>query len=399
MEGLFVLITIFNYTFGVILAYLFGGNQSLILRVIAVGVLLFSVVEYQSSLYSGKKKVKEWFNTALVLALFVYAWMVITYVIHGTMPDIMKTYFLTFPTKVISAIFMSYAFIRKNLILKINKWINIFACFYTITLLSVVQSNQTAFSRTLAIDRQTLSYAGAYSFMMLLFVNMNFNKINKFRLLSNKYMILLNYAFMGLDLYIILAGGGRGAFLVVACGVIYYVFKNISTFNFKEFVKIILIIAAGVFAVSYFSTAEHSAEGFGAIRSLFEDGFTDQSSQDRIELYTTAWYYVKQAFYLGNGAGSTAYTVGFYTHNIFMDILVEYGVWGIAIIVFFIIRFLRKVRRYSSIDPQMDFLAIVFMCSFVMLVFSGSMYSETALWFSLFSANFVSEEQYYLGNN
>lgn len=397
MEGLFVLIAIFNYTFGVIISYLFKGNQSLILRVIAVGALIFSIAEYQSSLKIGLNKIKGKFSRILVFSMFIYVWMFVTYLSHGTLPDIMKTYLLSYPTKIISTVFLSFAVIRKNLISKINKWINIYAIFYTVVLFYCVQSNETGFSRSLDIDRQTLSYAGAYACLMLLYVNMNFNNIDKPHFLSAKIVIPINYALMLMNIYIILAGGGRGAFILIIFGAAYFIFKNTSSFDFKHLATMISLVVVAIIAINYFATSKQSASGFSSIQALFTEGFTDQSSQDRVELYTIAWYYIKQALFLGNGAGSTAYTVGFYTHNIFMDVLLEYGIWGLIILLIFLLQFFSKCKKLRRIDvsnPQMDFCVTVFISSFVLLLFSGTMYSEGAIWFAMLSVYFINEDCY-----
>lgn len=394
MEGLFCLICMFNYSFGLILTYLLKGNQSNILRILAIFVLVFSVVEYQSSLKCDEQYPKPYFNKCLLIAVGILAWMGIIYFMHGYLPECMRMYILAFPTRVLSMIFLAYAFIRKHLLDKISKWINPFAYFYTLTLLYIVLTNVSVNTRTLGIDRQVLSYAGAYAFMLLLYVNMNFYGISKFEFFSSKYIIWINYLMIAIDLYIVFAGGGRGAFVLVEIGMAYFLLKNLSTLNMKKIISSALIIVVGVIIINIASTSTYTMSGFFSIQSLFENGFVDQSSMDRLELYTTAWGYAKESWFLGNGAGSTAYTVGFYSHNIFIDILVEYGFWGIIIIAVMIIKFWLKVIRYNKLDTQIDYIAIIFICSFTMLLFSGSMYSESAIWFSFISMLLLDENEY-----
>ena len=48
----------------------------------------------------------------------------------------------------------------------------------------------------------------------------------------------------------------------------------------------------------------------------------------------------------------------------------------------------------NSIDTMPEFLFIVFISSFVMLLFSGSFYSECGLWFSVVSMSIINKTNY-----
>lgn len=387
MEGLFVLIAIFNYSFGVIISYLTGWNQSLILRSLAVFTLVFSIYEYISIARKKRLKAKssKVFKRMLVLYAAILIGMVFTVLVNGYVASMMSTYILSFGTRVLAGIFLGCVVLNKNLVQKVDKWIEPFCIFYTGVLFFIARGNIGGGLFAYGIDRQILSYAGAYSLVLLLYYNFNFDRIDKFYIFGFQITKVVNYAIIVLNIYIVFAGGGRGAFILIVIVYLYYLMNLFANNNRRSFGigLALLIIGVSAFFVASFTTSVSS--GFNHIINTFINMFTDRSSQERIDLWLRAIEIAKDGLFLGGGAGSTAYNLGFYAHNMFIDIIVEYGILGVIASLIIIINVVKKVFRYSVKSITIEFSMIVFLCGFIMLMFSGSWYSEAALWISVTS--------------
>lgn len=385
MEGFFVLVAAFNYSFGVLLSYITDWDQSTVLRIIAVFIVVFSVLEFRLGYkkkgisYQGKKTFKRmWYLIIIILVGFL-----ITIITNRYLSSMMTTYLLNFGTRAISGVFLGIALLNNNLIEKTEKCIEPFCIFYSLLLFFVVSSNIGNSINSFEIDRQTLSYSGAFSLALLFHLNYNYDEVRKYRLFSYPFFKWINYGLIIINSYTILAGGGRGASILAFLIFLYYIRKLFKRHNRRGLVLGVLLFVGGIFSLYMLTNVSAISVGSNYIIRSFTNRFSDQSSQGRIELWIKAFDYAKKSFFLGSGAGSTAYNVGFYTHNIFIDFLVEFGIWGIVLLVWILVIVLKKSLRFSSVYYGMDFLFILFLCSFIMLLFSGSWYTEANLWISV----------------
>ena len=82
---------------------------------------------------------------------------------------------------------------------------------------------------------------------------------------------------------------------------------------------------------------------------------------------------------IGNGLGSIWWKLGFYSHNIVTDLLVESGIIGTFIIGLIMIRCLIRIARDSRKNRISLFLFIVFLGAITEVTFSGYWLSASKL--------------------
>ena len=382
LDGLLILIIIFSYSFGVILSFATGYDQSFILKIIAIISVLYSCYKaYHEYQLNKNTNIKSIFYFMSILYVIIILWMLVTVKLNGYITNVMQMYLLSFGSKAITGIILGYIICKNNnYVLKIEKWLEPFSIFYTIILLWAIYKNTTGSVRDLEVNRQTLSYAAAYSVVLLMYIN--FNKFKQFYIFDFRVIKWLNWFIIIIDFYILFAGGGRGAFVLTFIIFSYYIYKELKYSKLKILICLVLalfFILMYIF-IGYFQSI---ASGYNMITSSFNNRFSDRSSMQRLEMYKAAFQYAKQSSFLGLGAGATAYTIGIYSHNIFFDILLEYGIIGlfISFVVFY-----KTIKNYFTKGIKchhIEMIFLFFLCSFIMLQFSGSWYSDTMLWFSV----------------
>ena len=83
--------------------------------------------------------------------------------------------------------------------------------------------------------------------------------------------------------------------------------------------------------------------------------------------------------YMGAGLGDVWYTIGYPSHNIIQDLIVELGVIGLLIFASLIFKTYKKLIKYSKTDSKVQ---LIIMNSFnlIMLLFSSYWISDQILW-------------------
>ena len=248
--------------------------------------------------------------------------------------------------------------------------------------------NKGQLAINLAVSRQTLSYSGAYCIALLLFLNFNHSSLSLPILLKYTFWKWINWGLVVLDLYIVFAGAGRGAFVLSGVILIYFVFTQIKTMDFMKIAEVAALIFIAFAGIVYASKSSSISSGFQAIESLFLNGFTDRSSTERLDFYYEAYEYAKNNYFIGGGTCTVEYVLGNYSHNMFMDILVDFGLIGVLFALYKFGGIVCKGMRLADKHSYFQMLFIMFLCGFIGLQFSGSWLAETALWFP-FSAIYL----------
>ena len=118
-------------------------------------------------------------------------------------------------------------------------------------------------------------------------------------------------------------------------------------------------------------------ESAGMMRVM--DKLTEDDN--RMWLYKKAYDAFLESPVWGNGVGSIWWTVGFYSHNMFMDILAETGVVGGLFFVYIIMKTIWRLMISSKPHPIYILIFIVFSGALVHNMFSGYWVSAIKLFF------------------
>ena len=124
-----------------------------------------------------------------------------------------------------------------------------------------------------------------------------------------------------------------------------------------------MVAAATVWFINYFNVME-SVGMLRVMGKLTED-------DNRMRLYESAYNAFMDSPLYGNGLGSVWWTIGFYSHNMLLDLLSEGGIIWTLIIFSLLIRTIIKLYRYGRIDRVFLFFLIVMIGSLVRITFSS----------------------------
>lgn len=107
------------------------------------------------------------------------------------------------------------------------------------------------------------------------------------------------------------------------------------------------------------------------------------SDDDRFLFWKQMWVYIVDNNFLGYGLGGDYFTYGFYTHNIFIDFLLETGVLGTIILIVLLYRNYKRIVQYSYSNEIFVLLLIISIYGLVMNLFSGYWITTYTHWLIL----------------
>lgn len=171
-----------------------------------------------------------------------------------------------------------------------------------------------------------------------------------------------------------LSGGGRGAFLLLLLTIVYVIYKKGLTGESKVRSLLMIMIAIGGFLLIADKLEIWDSRGFYRVSHMIEI-----DSGGRNELRGFARATMEEYHYMGSGLGSVWYTIGYYSHNVIQDIVLELGILGLLVFLLLMYKTYKKLIKYSKIEHRYQF---VIMNSFNLLVllFSGYWISDLVLW-------------------
>lgn len=377
-SGFFILVVAFSYSIYFVIATFLGIPQegvvfrlySGILAVVVAFVFFLSIHRIPRRIYIG----------GLLLCAIIILLYFSTRCFYDEVNNRYTSYFLSMGVRFIPAVLTGmYMLSHDDIMKKVEYALLPFILLYTITLASVaftanigvniVQTFNTDF-----LNYQSISYYSifAFGFNMYLIVQCS-NSYTRYR----RYILI---ALAILQVIITIMAGGRGAFVLGCVFTLYFALKHIT---FSKLISYILIGLAVLLTINaILSDNEIFKMGFERIFNFF--GNTEAIGTDnRWIRWNLAWNAFTKSPVFGHGLGSVFYEVGFYSHNIFTDMLCEGGVVLFLIFIFVLMKFIRASQILITEDYRNEIIVIVFLCSFVMNSFSGYYLSDTGIWLSL----------------
>lgn len=287
------------------------------------------------------------------------------------------SYLLVFVAESIPAAYIGIRLSKSPNIEKINKLLPIFIIPTTLLIGTVgvryAMMQELVSGAEDGFGYQSLSYLMAFSYSYscyyIFFIK---GKKGLVWIFGRSTMTLL----MLFSALICLTTGGRGGFvyiIVISLFMFYYYLKSSKKSRIKAFVVVTILIMLVFYLVERFNVME-SVGMTRVMNRLTED-------DNRMFLYQKAYNAFLEAPIFGNGVGSIWWTVGFYSHNMFMDILAEMGVIGGLFFLYIIVNTIWKLLKIVKANPIYFFLFIVFLGALVRNMFSGYWVSAVKLFF------------------
>lgn len=377
-SGFFILVVAFSYSIYFVIATFLGIPQegvvfrlySGILAVVVAFVFFLSIHRIPRRIYIG----------GLLLCAIIILLYFSTRCFYDEVNNRYTSYFLSMGVRFIPAVLTGmYMLSHDDIMKKVEYALLPFILLYTITLASVaftanIGVNIAQTFNTDFLNYQSISYYSifAFAFNMYLIVQCS-NSYTRYR----RYILI---ALAILQVIITIMAGGRGAFVLGCVFTLYFALKHIT---FSKLISYILIGLAVLLTINaILSDNEIFKMGFERIFNFF--GNTEAIGTDnRWIRWNLAWNAFTKSPVFGHGLGSVFYEVGFYSHNIFTDMLCEGGVVLFLIFIFVLMKFIRASQILITEDYRNEIIVIVFLCSFVMNSFSGYYLSDTGIWLSL----------------
>lgn len=204
-----------------------------------------------------------------------------------------------------------------------------------------------------------MSYSYAYCAYYVFFSPLKKTKIHRFF----RAIMLPDMLFCAL---MCLISGGRGAFVFIILVSIYILYTlRKSMISHVEHNNLTLIGACVAFLVVAFYFDIWNSAGMNRVVGHL----TDDTERER--LFRLAFQAFEESPFVGQGMGSVWYTVGFYSHNIVMDLLAETGIIGTTIFLSLLLKTFLSLYRLIRYQKIAIFLSIVFLGALLKYTFSG----------------------------
>ncbi len=164
-----------------------------------------------------------------------------------------------------------------------------------------------------------------------------------------KYLIL-EFLLIGILVFLLLTNASRGAILcllIVTMVFVYYYRKKTNKVK-THFNFLILLVAIGI---GFY----YSSELIQQLSYRFASGATFFEDLDRLKIYKKAWILFLNSNFLGTGIGSMVSSLQSISyggilaiHNLFLEILMQFGLVIFAMFMFFLIFIYKKTVKINS---------------------------------------------------
>lgn len=185
---------------------------------------------------------------------------------------------------------------------------------------------------------------------------------------------VLQYILIGYIFTFIVMGLKRGAILIGAICLVWFLYRMLASSTKKTRITIVLLTIAMLIAGSYFLADFYSTSEYFQYR--VEQTIEGRSS-GRDNLYALLWeYFINQESFanilFGNGAMMTIMIAGNFAHNDWLELAICQGVLGVIIYFAYFVSLLLIFRRSSRNNMIYNILGMVLLIMFTSSLFSMS---------------------------
>jgi len=185
---------------------------------------------------------------------------------------------------------------------------------------------------------------------------------------------------MLLGIFISLQTGSRGPMLAIVITILcYYIFKSKHMLSTTFKVGIPLVVVIFVFNGLFINM-------IGYVSPIFEKRLTetidgsDWSANERTESYQWFWSKIQDNILTGSQFARLSNTdYPQYAHNIFLDILLGFGIIGLILFLYVLFRVIYYTRMLVVLDSEKFWIGLVSIQYLILSFFSGAYYSNPIL--------------------
>lgn len=204
----------------------------------------------------------------------------------------------------------------------------------------------------------------------------------------NIYNIIFNAIICSISLLIVTTNGSRGALIGMLVAIIIVLIQHYK-FKFKTiFIALIITIPLFIILLNVVLPAVYDlllSQGLESrnLRLLLKSD-TFFYLANREFFYTKSYEAISTHPFLGVGMFGDRVIEGSYTHNIYLELLLNYGVFfGSIICIVFTMLLIRSISS-SHIESDWKLLSTIFFsCEYIKLLISGSYLEDIMFWIML----------------
>ena len=334
-------------------------------------------------LYLNFKKIFYYdYNSKIGIIAFFIFWILITFRVSY---DIL---FQSFPTNLIPDLLLSiFGFTVLYLLslwrnidyfdvtdfAKISFWFLIIAAFLT-PIAQIFNFNQIIEGAERASTERLNPITYGRSCIFLLFISLYLRQINY--LGKIQFFVVAIISLIGLFI-----SGSRGGLVVMAIMPFIIFFQQIKYISMNRLFEIFIILTFTVVFLVIITSLFFSNYDF--IQSILVAGTNqDDSSSIRLLMYEGAWAQFSYAPFFGDFTLERVTME--YPHNIFLETLMAFGIFGffflLIIFIAIILKFKHLVKQSTSQNNEVYLMINLLLISFIGFQFSGSIFFATELW-------------------
>ena len=342
-----------------------GGKGGAFSTLIIIFLLGISAYHFAYALFHYKMPD---YMKGLVVLVFMFTLYGIILIMSGKTIMFMRTRAVVKNYNYIKSIYISllpifsfYVFTRKGKLTKdvIQKWTLLFF----ITAILQFFQNQREFLMMAGEDTEEFTNNFGYIFLSI---------IPLFAFWEHKRIV--QYIGLGLSMAFIILGMKRGAIVIGALSIMWFMFQSMKNASRKQ--KIWVFILSVVLIVVGFYLVSDMLQNSEYFNQRLEDTIEGNSS-GRDRLYGVFWRHFTQEsnpllFLFGNGANATLTISSNYAHNDWLEIAINQGLLGLVIYVVYWIKFYKTWKK-SKFDSQIYLaLGLILFIYFMRTIFSMS---------------------------
>lgn len=239
--------------------------------------------------------------------------------------------------------------------------------------------NRTAFA---GVNYQTAAYVSALMFGL----NLYFTFVKKEDLskkINKKFISLLHGGFSVILFLNTLLTGGRGGVVVIVLYLLLLMYILIVNRKFKKIFSLTILAMTVSVAFLNFTNDDQFLLGLERAFSFIggENGVIDFQNSNRDNVYTSTILHILQSPIKGYGFGSYYSILGFFPHNLFLQVLFEGGVFFLGLVVLFFHYLFKKLKRMVQLDTNNLIVIFVVLTNFTLLMFSSTYLRDDISWF------------------
>ncbi len=314
---------------------------------------------------------------------------ILIYFLEAPESQTASRYFSVFLVFSIPAMYIGTYVASNHWLMRMAKWWELTAIILTLGLLfSADEIAENNLHIAGALSYQVISYMASYAFSLNFFFVLFGDGFQRFSFTQSNLYNTLAYFMMFIQVIVIFVSGGRGGFVVLGIAMIILIILKFSmTFSFRKLAIAIFSIFSIFFLLKDILPSEINyllQKGSARTISYITSGgldFNEISGRDIV--YSNAINLIKRKPILGYGIFKYVDAAKYYPHNIFLEFLLQGGIFWFSFWTIVFVRFYIKMKRMIKLDKIQLLVIPIIIYPFIQLMFSGSYLMSSLFWFGI----------------